>query len=582
MNVMNRKEGRPADSRWFPHLQRVLASMHDSYNPDNGMLRRPFSSPGYHTTIKQAEFAYPIRDTTDYALGLLDEGDAAYRERAYAIIRQVISLQDQNTESATYGIWSWFWEEPLAKMSPPDWNWADFIGKRLLLILIRHGGVMPGELRELVADAVRHCCESIIRRNVGPEYTNIAIMGTFVTLVGGEVLQDGRIRNYGITRLQRLHAYTMQSGSFLEYNSPAYGIVCIVELSGLVAQVSDEESLQLAGDLLELTWTMIAEHFHAGTLEWAGPHARSYDTFLKESRLSFLYMACEGTIPFVDEEKMHYELEWYGNGIRCPERLLPLLTEPGTRELLRELPQSGEFRTRTAYTYMTPSWTLGSFNHGIMWNQCRNLLAFAGSSGADHSYVRLRVLHDGYDYCSAVYIGEQREGNALFGIRFALDGGDTHPNLDPADGRIAASDLRIRLEIGSKRQAPVCSVREGREACVRFEALDVEMRLQFLHGEASGLGPFRLERTEADGVIGLDVVLYSGATRDIDFHEMERVLFLFALSLGQPDEGPDAGIRLEGDGTVTAMLGKGEAQLILRQGGKPLSRHELFHEAVQT
>jgi hypothetical protein len=34
-----------------------------------------------------------------------------------------------------YGIWPWLAEESLAEMAPPDWNWADFCGMRLALVL---------------------------------------------------------------------------------------------------------------------------------------------------------------------------------------------------------------------------------------------------------------------------------------------------------------------------------------------------------------------------------------------------------------------------------------------------------------
>ena len=37
------------------------------------------------------------------------------------IIGKVLSLQDTDPSSKTYGIWPWLLEEPLEQMSPPDW-----------------------------------------------------------------------------------------------------------------------------------------------------------------------------------------------------------------------------------------------------------------------------------------------------------------------------------------------------------------------------------------------------------------------------------------------------------------------------
>lgn len=109
-----------------------MSGLESRYDPVICMLRSPFSSPGYHTTLKQAEFIHSTRDSLSYALGLLDTGLAGYEQRAFDVIRQVISLQDTNPAHDTCGIWSWFYEEPLDQMAPPDWNWADFCGSRLV------------------------------------------------------------------------------------------------------------------------------------------------------------------------------------------------------------------------------------------------------------------------------------------------------------------------------------------------------------------------------------------------------------------------------------------------------------------
>lgn len=578
---MTQASGKPLeyDQKWTGHFKQALQKMHNRYNPDNRLLKCPFSSPGYHTTIKQADFVHPFLQAVNYALALLDDQDPAYQQRAYDILQTVIEHQDQNPESATYGIWSWFWEEPLEQMSPPDWNWADFVGKRLVLILSSHQARLPAELRVKAEEALAHSCEAIIRRNVGPEYTNIAIMGAFVTLVGGEVLGNPRFKAYGVKRLQRLHEYTMKTRSFLEYNSPTYGSVCLIELSGLVRYMQDEEARKLAKELLEVTWTMVAEHFQPSVMQWSGPHARSYEKFSSPERLSFLYMALQGRLPLISDEEFIYNTEWYGNEIHCPEHLFPLFNVADTRELQAELPATNEFKLRTAYTYMTPSWSLGSFNHGIMWNQTRNLLAFLGDSPQDSFYARLRVLHDGYDYCSAIYAGQQRRGEALFGICFALDGGDTHPNLDFCHGKITAADLRVRLEIGAKGQAPLIAIAEDGTARAEFPGTGLAVRLELAAAKWSG-GPVRLEAVEEQGIWAIDAVLYSGEAKLIDFHAMEEAACLFHLSLGEADQlaaGPDVQWRQE-EGDIIVALGAGADALHVRLPVKPADKQDIFHK----
>ncbi|RAV16108.1 hypothetical protein [Paenibacillus contaminans] len=565
-----------AEAKWFSHFKEALAEKHRNYNEEIGMFRRPFSSPGYHTTIKEADFVHSTKESLDYALAVLDSGEERYRERALAILRNMVSLQDGDPASPTFGIWSWFWEEPLEKMSPPDWNWADFIGKRLLLILIRHGDGLSDELAQSTRQAVRNSCEAIIRRNVGPDYTNIAIMGAFVTIIAGEVLEERAYAEYGLARLKRLYDYSMQTGAFLEYNSPVYSTVAIQELSALATYTRSEEVKRLTNELLDTTWQMIAEHFHPSLKQWSGPHARSYHTFLAPEHLSFLHMACGGEVPIVSEEEFTYDPEWYGQGVACPSRLFGLFTSIGERELQQELPPYPEFRTRTSYTYMTADYSIGSFNHNVMWNQCRNLLAYVRTGEGERGYVRLRVLHDGYDFCSAVFKGGQKKAAVLYGIQFALDGGDTHVNLDPIHGRMKASDLRIRIEIGCSGSAPEWKRldEDSFQAVLGRKTLSV----QGLYGAMDGFGPFRWETASDGSDAWLDFVLYEGEAKEIDFHALEEALFVFALSLSeQGAKLPEASLGLQ-EHAVQAKLTTPEEPLQLTLVRKPANRAVLLHD----
>ncbi|WP_173221715.1 hypothetical protein [Paenibacillus alba] len=564
------------ESIWLFKIRESVELLHPDYNTDINMLRRPFTSPGYHTLIKEAEYIHPIRETLDYALAILDSGEALYRERAFDALRTVLSLQDQQPDSPTFGIWSWFWEEPLAQMSPPDWNWADFCGKRLLLILIRHSTIIPDDLISLMKKAIIGSCEAIMKRNVGPDYTNIAIMGAFVTLIAGELMLEQRYVDYGLARLRRLYDYTIQSGAFLEYNSPAYTTLAILDLSVLAALTQTEEALTLTNELLDVTWKTVAEHFHPYLKQWSGPHARSYQSFLSLSHLSFLYMACGGQIPLIEEDQFIYNSEWYCHGVRCPESWRQLFTDINVREVVQALPEYPEFATRVAYTYLTPDYALGSFNHNVMWNQCRNLLAYARTEEGECSYMRLRFLHDDYDFCSAVFKSEQKKSSVLFGFQFALDGGDTHVNLDPIHGRMMASDLRVRIEIGYSGMAPEClAINEDTVEAVLGTTI---MSVRSLYGAMDGFGPFRWEITEEGSTKLLDYVLYQGERAEIDFHTMEEALLLFSLTFSKHAERLESGAAVSpSEHAVQASLATPEQLISLTLGKKPANRTVLLH-----
>lgn len=538
-------------------LIRKMQTLEHRYDPELQMLRSPFSSPGYHTTLKEAEFIHSTRDSLSYALGLLDTGLVPYEQRAFDIIGQVASLQDTDRSHDTFGIWSWFYEEPLAQMAPPDWNWADFCGSRLVQALARHGQRLPQSLHEAVTRSIDYACEAIIKRNVGPDYTNIAILGAFVTRIAGEQLGRSEYADYGLKRLQKLYDYTMKRGAFQEYNSPVYTYIAILELSKLRAGTMDDRVRELSGELLDLTWRSVAGYYHPATAQWSGPHSRCYETLLNGRSKAFLQLATRGKVMFADWEELPYEEEWYRSGLECPNAYLELLANSDTKEI-RQLYEGNETdgSGKWAVTFMTPQLSVGSFTHSDMWNQRRPLLVYADNNGAP-AYIQLRCLHDGYDYCSARFQAKQDQGQVLFGIDFITNGGDTHPNLDPTGGTVEAEDLRLRLEIGGHLDGIIAEAVDA-GAFIRIGAAECRLTTWFAaftgHAGAKRDWTWEVQKT-ADKIL-VELVLYSGARRVIDFHVLQQAALVFSLDVretpspsGPQIEVTDAGgLRVSGNG----------------------------------
>lgn len=521
-------------NQWVSHFHKRLNALHKDYNPDLRLLRRPFKSPGYHTTIREADFVHPTRDALLYAVALLDSGLDTYRERAFHIIERVVSLQDTDRSSHTFGIWSWFYEEPLEVMSPPDWNWADFNGKQLLLAVIRYGALFPAELLERTKLAICNSCDAIIKRNVGPDYTNIAIMGAFVTLIAGERLGEERYLTYGLDRLERFYRYTKDKGTFNEYNSPTYAIIAIEELSSIATETNNAEAGEWVSELLDIAWQMVAYHFHPRLKQWSGPHSRTYETLLPPERLSFLQIACGGQVDFVPDSEFVYGLTWYGNRFACPERYYAYFSGQPDREFVQALSKPNEgAKGRQASTYMDRQLSLGTFSSNIMWNQCRNLLAYL-VNGAESTYVHLRVLHDGYDYSSAVYTSVQKRGTVLFGLTFATNGGGTHPNLDRVEGRIVASDLRIRFEIGGSQDA--ISLEKQENGIVHLRIAGIQLKVKTIYGIFDERNQFDWELSRDENKTYLDMVLHIGLARSFDFHQIGQACCLVAFAVGGDDD----------------------------------------------
>ncbi|AJY74276.1 hypothetical protein [Paenibacillus beijingensis] len=537
-----------------------LKSLEDQYNPEVQLLRVPFSSPGYHTTIKQADFVHATYPSAVYAVALLDSEIPELEERACSILGKLIQLQDTNPKRDTFGIWSWFYEEPLSQMSPPDWNWADFIGKNLALVLSRHGGKLPESLESGVRQAVCNAADAIIKRNVGPNYTNISIMGSFVTLIAGELLGREDYTGYGLQRLETFLAYTRKLNTFQEYNSPTYALISILELSKLHAETKLERVKTVCLELLDIAWGMVAAHYHPPTRQWAGPHTRSYSTLLQPYAQSFLQIATAGAASFLSSDRLEYSTEWFKSGIRCPMRFLPYFRTP-EECTVRDMYFKDEQKEveKWATTYMNPRYTLGSFSREIMWNQCRSLVAYF-DNGGEVTYLHMRFLNDGYDLSSALLTCDQMEGNALFGLTLLTNGGNTHPSLDKTGGSITSSDLRIRFEIGGslhhveseRSDSETVHLRIGdMQAAVRsvYGAFDEEA------GDESGKPKdppdegvkLRWEVTEQDGILAADYVIYAGAERTFHFSRMEKAAFLFMLSIGETASVPEVMLTHEPD-----------------------------------
>jgi hypothetical protein len=520
-------------------LLEQLDSWHEEYTPELRMVRKPFHTPGYHSTLKNVAFTHPTLAACVYALGLLDSRQPVHVERAQGILEQVISLQDQNPEHATFGIWSWFYEEPLEMMAPPDWNWADFCGKRLVLAEQRHSDLLSSELREQIRHALFCACDAIIKRNVGPSYTNIAIMGAFVTLLTGEVYREAKYLNYGLERLRLFREYTKQLGTFQEYNSPTYTIVAIQELSSIHTATQVAEAKQLSSELLDVAWGLVAEHFHAPSKQWSGPHSRAYNTLMTPEILSFIQIASHGELSFMPEEQLKYNLDWYGNDIWCPVKYIPAFKRTETAELVQTISkdEAGHI-VNQATTYMEGPVSVGTFSKDVMWNQRRNLLAYVRNGDAS-TYIHLRLLNEGYDYSSGIYASVQKGKDVLFGIGFCTNGGNTHIGLDPIDGTIESADLRVRFEIGG-------SLHEVRAEAVSREAESVVIHIaeQQLHinkifAAFDGEQPGWVLGKEQNQWF-LDYVIYAGERKRFDFVSMQEALLLFAWRLGEETDELEA------------------------------------------
>jgi hypothetical protein len=531
-------------------FQAHVAILDRDYNPEERLLRRPFSSPGYHTTLTGG-MVHPTRDSARYAVALLDTGDPERLERASDVLRRLLALQDQNSDSRTYGIWSWFMEEPLEQMAPPDWNWANFIGVQLLQVALDHWDRLPEDLRLGVRDGIEHACRSIMRRNVGPGYTNIALMGAYVTLVAGERFEVEDFFCYGKEKLRLFYDYTMERGSFSEYNSPTYTRVAIDEISRMALHVQDPESREVIEALNHFAWRHLARRFHPPTAQLGGPHSRGYGTLLAESLLRHIEVASEGRLSLTAGEPATFQPELLRLRPRLPDGLFSFfttLTEP-RQEIETFLRNEGDLPDIIGTTWLHPDVSLGSVNCGDLWNQRRPLVAYWNTAEGPAA-LRIRALHDGYDYASASLFTVQDRGELLGTVVFVTDRGDTHISLDRISGSITATDLRLRLELEGAVNSITLPEPVALHSSVVLALGPVTARLAVPLARFDGRD-LRVETWAEGRRRGIDLILYSGPETLLDFTDMDEAAVAFALSLGIGDgsaaDDPFAGLAVQTD-----------------------------------
>ena len=432
-----------------------------SFDEKEQMIRS-YRGPEYnYQSNLRSTVAHPTRDSLDYASLLLYQDNPASLQRAIAILKRVLPLQVQDPASRYFGLWSWFLEEPVEKMNSADFNWADFNGSTLLNILFLHEKRLPTEVAAAVRSALRHAAACIRKRNVSLYYTNIAFQGTYVTLAAAELLGDTDLLAYAKERFQRLDAVVNESGSFAEYNSPTYIAVTIENISRILMYVRDPAARVLAEKLNALAWKHIGEHWHAPTMQLAGPMSRAYSNDIGSPM--WIQKGTGNRVQFLTLEQLKQHAPGGENTVatvafRCPDELLPLFA-PAPRHQHREVFIAGttlvdnlEVTKRAPVaplegtTWLTPRFALGSANRSDFWIQRRPLIAYWGTPQRPPQCMQMRVVKDDYDFTSALLYSAQNQGSVLGSVRFRSDGGDKHPSLDKIqNGTFSLTRMSLEL-----------------------------------------------------------------------------------------------------------------------------------------
>ena len=440
-------------------LQGVLASYDRNYDPAEKMIGAKRGPEYNYQSNLRSMTVHPTRDALEYGLVLLEAGGEDRTKRAFAVIDRTLSLQDSNPKSKWFGLWPYYMEEPLDKMAAVDFNWADFNGSTLAIAMFRHGARIPDDLKARMMTALEHCCESIKRRNVSVYYTNIIAQGSFVVLAAAQLGVGGGWLEFGRDRLHRWAVAVDQSGSFAEYNSPAYTSFLLEIMTRIANYVHDPMARVLADKLERRAWEHFSAHWHAPTMQLAGPMSRCYNDdiglplWLQKSLNNRVQFQSLAEIPEKGGNLAAAILDYH-----CPDDLVERFVELKSSHTHREMfisadilldtlspwPKDAPIEPVVGTTMLTPKLALGSANRSDFWVQRRPLLAYWGGRAKPAQWMQLRVIKDDYDFSSALFHSVQQAGDVLGVVGFRSDGGDKHPLIDRIkDGAFAMQSMKV-------------------------------------------------------------------------------------------------------------------------------------------
>jgi len=222
-----------------------------------------------------------VRESAWYALGLLMRDRDGDTGRAVQALEAILPHQFDEPGKVYHGTFYRAPEEPHPPEPAIEWqhydpNWREFIITTVSVILSEYESRLPRGPVERIDLAIRKAVEGALARPLRPGYTNIALMHAQMLIFAGDRLGErawverGEAMGREVCRLFRLH------DAFEEYNSPTYYGTDMYALGLWQVYCSSPELRKMAAEMEAVLWRDIAQFYHAGLRNVAGPYDRAY------------------------------------------------------------------------------------------------------------------------------------------------------------------------------------------------------------------------------------------------------------------------------------------------------------------
>lgn len=251
------------------------------------------SSAGYLYNFGGASaLRYETRSSAWYALGLLARNSGDDVSEAEKIITNIIAGQYKEPADQWFGDYQQEPEEPYVGSTnyPPkiygsfDPNWRGFIGTTFVMAIEEFGHLLSNGTKDLVLESLRNATIGDSYRvggvdddNLYSSYSNPAIMRAFVSGWTGRQLGDKNMTDAGETYAGEIIDLFNMHQTLSEFNSGTYTGVSLFGLTLWSKYLpADSVMTENGPKMLRATWDAVAQLWHPGMKNMAGPWDRAY------------------------------------------------------------------------------------------------------------------------------------------------------------------------------------------------------------------------------------------------------------------------------------------------------------------
>jgi len=393
-----------------------------NFDPDANLM-------GVDTLHPPDKTRHSFRESTYYAYGLLLTGDPSDRLRAQAILKRVVSSQDTRLGSPSNGAFLWYTDQYWETLQNPDLNSAAFVGLGLadIIDLDRRHPCLDPDVRSQVEKAGRLAVQEIMRRNVDPGYTNIALLSIAVAAAGQKLWAIPGAGAWAQAKLDTV-VNLAGDGYVYEYLSPTYTAVDFLG-AYLAKKFAFSETFARTTDvIIDSLWKQVVTAYHAPTFQLGGPFGRAYgdDMLTYAAGLKYwFYLGLDGAYPINEWDKGVDK----GGLFLLADLSIPVRPEFKTppvawREFTAVGPDDKLHPPRHLFQYRDGNFILGTVAAQDEWKQKRNLVAYWRSDAPLPVGFRVgfcidksnETLPNGFPYARIFFYSKQVKGAALVAL----------------------------------------------------------------------------------------------------------------------------------------------------------------------